>query len=158
MVAYIAEPDLCRAGTDYCGISGSVCAAFNSIEPDPRNIETLQAPVVEECQTDNGRRLPKQAQRLGPPLLVGLVAPGQLNQPAELVCDTVDEVMDFGCGSRRLNAKQLIKPCLLVAIAEPRFDNTVDRERNGDRHEQYQQVLSEKAAKTLSDNHFASTQ
>ena len=35
MVAYIAKPDLCRAGADYRWISGSVCAAFNSIEPDP---------------------------------------------------------------------------------------------------------------------------
>ena len=54
MVAYIAKPDLCRAGADYCGISGSVCAAFNSIEADPRDIEALQAAIVEECQTDDG--------------------------------------------------------------------------------------------------------
>jgi hypothetical protein len=52
-----------------------------------------------------------------------------------------------------LNAQQLIKPFSLVAIAEPGFDNTVDRERNCDGHEQHEQVLLKKAAKTFSDNH-----
>jgi hypothetical protein len=42
---------------------------------------------------------------------------------------------------------------LLVAIAEPGFDNTANRERNRNRHEQHEQVLLKKAAKTFSDNH-----
>ncbi|WP_349628069.1 hypothetical protein [Bradyrhizobium lablabi] len=61
--------------------------------------------------------------------------------------------MDFGGSGRRLNAKQLVDPGALVAIAEPGFDGAVDDERNRDSHEQREQVFLEKAAKAFLGNH-----
>ena len=61
--------------------------------------------------------------------------------------------MDLGCGGRRLNAKQLIQSRTLVSIAEPRFDDTVDRQRKRHGYEKHEQVLLEKTAKTLPDHH-----
>jgi hypothetical protein len=41
----------------------------------------------------------------------------------------------------------------MIAIAEPGFDDTVDRKWNRHGHEKHEQVLLEKAAKTLPDHH-----
>ena len=158
MVAHVAKPDPGRAGANKRGIGGSVSAAVNSIEAGTRDVKAFSSPMVEECETHDGRGLAKQAQRVNPPPLVGVVSPGKLDQPAKLVRDAVDEVLDFGCGGRRLNAEQLIESRTLVAIAEPGFDDTVDRERNRHGHKEHEQVLPEKAAKTLPDHHARAPQ
>jgi hypothetical protein len=109
--------------------------------------------VVEQSETHDGRGLTKQAQCVSPPSLIGIVSPGKLDQPAKLVRKAFDEAMDLGGGGRCLNAKQLIQSRTLVPIAEPRFDDSVDRERKRHGYEEHEQVLLEKTAKTLPDHH-----
>ena len=158
VIAHVAKPDPGRAGANYRGIGGSVSAAVYSIEADTRDIKAFSPPMVEECETHDGRGLAKQAHCVSPPPLVGILSPGKLDQPAKLVRDAVDEAMDLGCGGRRLNAEQLIKSRTLVAIAEPGFDDTADRERNRHGHKKHEQVLLEKAAKMLPDYHASAPQ
>ena len=62
-------------GPDHRRIGRPVGAAFNSIEADPRDVKALQPVIVDQRQARNGRRLPKQTQRIGPPPLVKLVGP-----------------------------------------------------------------------------------
>src|SRR5262245_12769555 len=109
--------------------------------------------MVQECEVHDGRGLAKQAQRVGAPPLVGVVSPRKLDQPAKLVRDAVDEALDPGCGRRCLNAEKLIKSRTLIAIPEPGFDDTVNRKWNRHGHKKREQVLPEKAAKTLPDHH-----
>ena len=66
--------------------------------------------------------------------------------------------MDLGCGGHRLNAEQLVEPGALIAITEPGFDDTVDRERNRNGHEEHEQILLEQAAKTLLNLHARAPQ
>ena len=158
VIAHVAKPDPRRAGADNGGIGGSVSAAVYPIEADARDIKAFSSLMVEECETHDGRGLAKQAQCVSPPPLVGLVSPGKLDQPAKLVGDAVDEAIDLGCGGRRLNAEQLIESRTLIAIAEPGFDDAVDRKRNRHGQKKHEQVLLEKAAKTLPDRHASAPQ
>jgi hypothetical protein len=114
--------------------------------------------MVEECETHDGRGLAKQAHCVSPPLFVGILSPGKLDQPAKLVREAVNEALDPGCGGRRLNAEQLVKPRTVIAIAEPGFDDTIDRKWNRHGHKKHEQVLLEKAAKTLPDHHASAPQ
>jgi hypothetical protein len=66
--------------------------------------------------------------------------------------------VDLGRGGRRLNAEQLVEPGTLIAITEPGFDDTVDRERNRNGHKEHEQVLLEEAAKTLPNLHARTPQ
>ncbi len=66
--------------------------------------------------------------------------------------------MDLGCGGHRLNAEQLVEPGALIAITEPGFDDTVDRERNRNGHKEHEQILLEQAAKTLLNLHARAPQ
>jgi hypothetical protein len=148
MIAHVAKPDPGRAGANYRGIGGSVRAAVYSIEADTRDIEAFSSPMVEECETHDSRGMAKQApQCVSPPPLVGVVSPRKLDQPAKLVCDAVDEALDPGCGGRRLNAEQLIESGMLIAIAEPGFNGTVDRKWNRRGQKKHEQVLLERPRK-----------
>ncbi len=153
VVADVAEPDPARAGADQRGIGRPIGTAFNAVETEPQDVETLQPLVVDQRRAGDRRRLPQQALRIGSPLLVRLVGPWLLDQPAELNCDVEDEVVDLGGRGCRLNAEQLIQLRALVAIAEPGFDPAVDRKQDRDGHEEREEILREEAAKPISDNH-----
>ncbi len=61
VVGHVAEPGPGRAGANHGWVGGPVRATVNSIEPDTRDIKTLQAPMIEKCESNDRGRLPKQA-------------------------------------------------------------------------------------------------
>ena len=54
--------------------------------------------MVNELEAHNGRHLTEQSQCVGAPVVIGIVSPGKLDQPAKLVLDALDKAMDPGCG------------------------------------------------------------
>ncbi|MCS3931085.1 hypothetical protein M2175_006116 [Bradyrhizobium elkanii] len=95
----------------------------------------------------------KQAQRVGPPAFVELVTPWKLNQPAKLTRDAVDEIVYFGGRGCGLEAKPLVEPRALIAIAEPRLNDAVECKWDRDSHEKREQIFMKKAAKPILRNH-----
>ena len=51
-----------------------------------------------------------------------------------------------------------VEPGTLIAITEPGFEDTVDRERNRNGHKEHEQVPLEEAAKTLPNLHARAPQ
>jgi len=68
-----------------------------------------------------------------------LVIPGQLDQQ-RVVGNAVNEVVDLGCGGRRLNASSC-RAWHADRDNEPGFNDTVDARAESQRHKEHEQIL-----------------
>ena len=73
--------------------------------------------------------------------LVGALRPRQLDGPAELIADAVDEILDLHRRQPGFRIEQIVQAGARVAIAEPGFAGAGDQQRHDDRREQGEKVF-----------------
>ena len=127
-------------------LARAVGAAADAVEADARDVQPLDPGAVDERQAHDGGDLPQQAQGVDALPLLGGGAPGELNHPAELIADAVDEASDLAGGAARLGPEQAVELRALVAVAEPSLARSIDEKRHHHGGEQGDEVLSEQRA------------
>ena len=99
-----------------------------------RDTNSRSRPRIDQGEALNGRGLAQQAKASSLPL-AGFFRPRQLHGPAELLADTVDEILDLHRRQPGFGVQDVVQPGALVAIAQPGFAAARDQQRRHDRRE-----------------------
>ena len=119
-------------------------ATFEPVQADARHEEAFLARAVDQHQALDGRCLAQQPHRVEDTPVAGRLRPRQLHGPAQLILDTLDEVLDLHRRQPGFSIQALAKPGALVVIAEPRLARAGKQDRPGNRQEEPAEILPEK--------------
>ncbi len=98
-----------------------VSPAPDHVRVYPRNVKLLKTRRVDLFKLGNCRRLAKQTPSVDPALLKRARVPRQLDRPAELRLDPLDELADLGRRHFGLLALNADERRLLLPVEEPNF-------------------------------------
>jgi hypothetical protein len=136
-------PDMIGAGPDHGRILGTIDAAVDDVGLDPRDMQTLGLPAIDEDDLDDRRHLPQQPQYVEAVPLVSAFPPRQLHGPLQLVGNIVEKSLDLAGGRARLCAQPLRQHHTLIAIAKPRLAGPIGQQRHHNRYEQCDAIFLE---------------
>jgi hypothetical protein len=127
----------------HCRPEQEIGTAVDAVQPDARHEQPFAACGVDQGQALDGRDLAQQAEGVEPMPLAAFFRPRQLHGPAELLADTVEEVLDLHRRQAGFGVQDVVQPRPLVPIAQPGLGAARDQQRRHDRGENRGEVLPE---------------
>src|SRR5215470_7454091 len=142
-----------RYGMAKLGLTGAIDSAPEHVRVCPRNAKLLKTRRVDLFKLGNCRHLAKQAPGVDPALFKRARVPRQLNGPAELRLDPVDELADLGRGHFGLLALNADERSPMLSVEEPDLRRPVDKQRHRDQRHEQRDVFHEQAVASSRKRH-----